>query len=144
MKPSQHSYVNTVAVADTFTKIANRDVSNEFCVSGGTQREGGATHCTGYMEAATRRLHLLSPVMATDDEWPIVSASEGALAGSPYEQRNARSLCDLGRLEFVSFIWQMTREDFTVTQRLGRPRRAALCETQTIEGDGGTGEGTKV
>lgn len=37
----------------------------------------------------------------------------------------------------------MTREDFTVAQRLGRPRLAALCETQTIEGDGGTGKGKR-
>lgn len=35
----------------------------------------------------------------------------------------------------------MTGEEVTV--RLGRPRWAALCETQTIDGDGGMGKGDK-
>lgn len=60
-------------------------------------RRRAELQCIAYMETATWRLHLLRPVMAADDEWPLASASEGAFTRFPYGQQNVHSLCDRGR-----------------------------------------------
>lgn len=76
-KSSQHNYVNTVAVWHLHRNC--RPPRFKWVLSRCWDAEG----VRSYTARVTWHLHLWSPAMATDDEWPTVNASEGALARSP-------------------------------------------------------------